>query len=165
MKINDMFPSKYLKASDAESPLTLTISKVTTETMKARDGSEESKPVVFFSEQDKGMVLNKTNARTLSSMYGEETNEWVGKRATLISVEVDAFGELQKALRFKNEPPVADRKTLLSYHQKLFKRAKELGVDDLDTFALEADADEQTIIEVGKSLRIEVNAAEAFLSE
>jgi len=50
MKINDMFPSKYLKASDAESPLTLTISKVTTETMKARDGSEESKPVVFFSE-------------------------------------------------------------------------------------------------------------------
>jgi hypothetical protein len=130
--------------------------------MKNNEGEEEAKPVIYFSEVAKGMVLNRTNANVLTDLYGDQIESWTGQRVTLCAVEVDAFGKLQKALRFRAEAPKVDKKKLLERYQKLFEEARSLKVDELDTFVLPADADENTITDLGKILRQAVDAAKAF---
>ena len=160
--LNDLFPSKYLKAADAEPDLTLTIAKVGKESLKNRDGEEEVKPIVFFTEHEKGMVLNKTNGNVLGDLFGDEVENWTGQRITLCSVDVDAFGKIQKALRFRAEPPKVSRADLMKRYSKLYEEAKTLDVEDLDTFVVEGDTPETTIIEMGKELKALVQAAKAF---
>lgn len=162
MDVNDLFPSKYLKHSDAEPDIIVTISRITQEKMKNNDGKEEQKPVIYFSEQEKGMVLNRTNANTLAELFGSDIGNWTGERVTLTSVEVDAFGKMQKALRFKAAAPKVTREELMKRYQKLFEKAKEVGVDNIESYVIKADAPEATIIELGKELKKAVKAAEVF---
>jgi hypothetical protein len=162
MDVNDLFPSKYLKASDADPALTVTIQRIVQETMKNRDGKEETKPVIFFVEHEKGMVLNRTNAKTLEDLFGTDTDNWISERVVLAAVEVDAFGETKPALRFKKETPAMSRPELVKRYEALYEKARKLKVDDLDTYTIAPDADEATIIELGKELRAKVSAAETF---
>lgn len=101
MKLDELYPSKYLKASDLEGDTTLTIAGVTTESMKTKDGAEEEKPVLLFSDS-KPMVMNVTNARAIQSLYGDETDAWTGKPVTLYTAEVAAFGETTQAIRIRD---------------------------------------------------------------
>jgi hypothetical protein len=160
--LNDLYPSKYLKASDAENDLTVTIAKVLIEKMKDQEGKEESKPVIYFTEQPKGMVLNKTNGNVLSDLFGETIEEWTGHKVTLCAVDVDAFGKIQKALRFRAEAPKVSRADLLKRYSKLFEEGKKLGVEDIDTYAIPADASDATIVELGKALRQTIEAYKTF---
>jgi hypothetical protein len=160
--INTLFPSKYLQAADAENPLNLTILKITQEKMKQRDGTDIDKPVVFFREVPKGMVLNRTNANFLINLYGKDYAQWVGKSVTLGIENITAFGETQAALRFRDEEPKFNHAQLLDRYSKLYERARRAGVEDLDTYIIPADASDATIIEMGKDLKPQVEAAEAF---
>jgi hypothetical protein len=160
--MNDLFPSKYLKAADADPDLILTIARIAKEKMQNQDGEEEVKPVIYFVESEKGMVLNKTNGNALTGMFGETVEEWTGQRVTLAAVDVDAFGKIQKALRFRAKAPKVSRDDLLKRYNKLFAEAGEVGVEDLETFALKSDATDAAIIELGKALRDKVAAAKAF---
>ena len=160
--IDDLFPSKYLKAADAAPDLTLTIAKVGKENLKNRDGEEELKPIVYFADHDKGMVLNKTNGNVLSDLFGPEVEGWTGQRVTLCAVDVDAFGKIQKALRFRAEPPKVSRTDLIKRYSKLYEEAKTLDIDDLDTFVVDGETPELSIIEMGKELKALVQAAKAF---
>lgn len=162
MDVNDLFPSKYLKHTDAEPDIIVTISRITQEKMKNNDGEEEQKPVIYFSEQEKGMVLNRTNANTLAELFGSDIGNWTGERVTLTSVEVDAFGKMQKALRFKAASPKISREELVKRYQKLYEQAKKLEVDHLETYVIAADAPEATIMELGKMLKKAVQAANVF---
>ena len=40
--------------------------------------------MLAFSENDRPLVLNKTNATTLAEIYGPETGEWEGKAIKLV---------------------------------------------------------------------------------
>jgi ethanolamine ammonia-lyase large subunit len=160
--INDLFPSKYLKAADAEPEVTLTIARVSKESMKNKEGKDELKPVIFFQELEKGMVLNKTNAATLTAMYTSTIENWTGQKVVLCAAEVSAFGEMQKALRFRQEAPTVSRTDLLKRYGKLFEEAKKLAVENIETYVLSADASEASIIEIGKELRSKVDAAKQF---
>ena len=160
--VQDLFPSKYLKASDAEIDLVLTIAKVTKEKMQNRDGEEEIKPVISFTESQKSMVLNKTNGDTLAALFGDTIENWTGQKVILCAVDVDAFGKIQKALRFRAEAPVYDRKLLLARYQTLYEKAKTLQIEGLDDFIVNADSPEDAILEAGKQLKALVSAAEAF---
>lgn len=108
-KVSDMFPSKYLKASDAEEPITLTMTVVAWESMKDKDGNSEDKPVLYFKEVEKGMVLNITNAKTISNLYGDEVEAWNGKQIVLHAMDVTAFGETKPALRVSTKKPVSGK--------------------------------------------------------
>jgi hypothetical protein len=100
-----MFPSRYLKAEDLPGTVILTIKNVAWETMHDQDGAEVEKPVVYFDENPKALVLNKTNADTLSHLYGNESDNWNGERVTLMTVKVSAFGKVVDGLRFDNKTP------------------------------------------------------------
>jgi hypothetical protein len=111
MKINEAFPSKYLKASDAEDgDLVLTIVRVKMETI-GQGAKAEQKPVVYFKEVEKGMVLNKTNAKMIEKIAkSDDTDDWPGIAVRVIATEVEFQGDLVMSLRVR-EPQRVKGKT------------------------------------------------------
>jgi hypothetical protein len=133
MKLNDAFPSTYLKAEDFTDgeEKELTITKLTIEEMTARDQSKEQKPVLHFKEVDKSIVVNATNWKRIVTVTGaEDSDNWVGKKVTLYTEIVDAFGEMKPAIRVK----------LITAKQAavdaFWSKARELGYSREDGLAL-----------------------------
>jgi len=123
MKLNEMFPSNLLKAqdvTDAGGEMPLTISKIEMKEFDGDNGSKERKPIIFFANE-KQMVCNKTNGTTLGEMFGNETDDWLGKEITLIVQSVDFAGKSTPAIRIKN----LNSKDILI--QEYWKKARELG--------------------------------------
>lgn len=97
MNINESFPSKYLKASDVpEEGLTVVIVRVGQEEI-GKD--KDIRPVLYFDGEEKGIVLNKTNATNISKLYGYETEDWTGKKVQLGTAWVDFQGQSVEAIR------------------------------------------------------------------
>ena len=109
MNINEAFPSKYLKADVdilPDVPVHLTITGVEIENVGSAS-KQETKPVLSFKETKKGLVLNKTNATTISKLYGPDTDAWTGKRITLLWKEVEFQGEMTPGIRVSLRAPAA----------------------------------------------------------
>jgi len=166
MKMSEMFPSKYLKAGDLEGDTVLTIAGVVKETMKGRDGSQdEEKNVLLFSDS-KPMVLNVTNGHAIESLYGDESDDWIGKKVTLYVAEVYAYGENTQALRVRDAnymkrktATVAPRAKVVSEWNELAKRAKAEGKEAISAkFRPTPEADVSAIAVAVKSLRAALNA-------
>lgn len=105
MRMNDAFPSKYLKAEDLEEgDLIVTISDCRFEEFTdPKTKRPDNKPVLYFEEEDvKPMVLNKTNYRSISTNLGsDDTETWLGKRVALFATEVESFGEMTLGIRVR----------------------------------------------------------------
>jgi hypothetical protein len=100
VNINAAFPSTYIKASDLDGKtVTVTIREVKIEQIgRERD----SKPVLYFDGKEKGLVLNKTNARKIASIAGDaDTENWTGVRIAIFPTEVEFSGEMVEAIRVK----------------------------------------------------------------
>jgi hypothetical protein len=106
MKMSDIFPSKYVKAADLNGrTVTLTIKGLAVEEMLNHSNEKERKPVLYFQKATKGFVLNRTNAMTIASLYGDESDDWTGKRISIYPTRVKAFGQMQDAIRVREEIP------------------------------------------------------------
>ncbi len=80
MNVNDMFPSKYLKADDIQADTPVVISHLVYEMV-----AEESKPVLYFQGCVKGMILNKTNTTSIAQAHNmPETDRWSGLQMLLV---------------------------------------------------------------------------------
>jgi hypothetical protein len=102
MKLNEIFPSRYVKAEDLDHDVEVVIERVALEDFEDPQTKKQSKkPVCYFQGARKGLILNKTNANLIGRLYGEETDEWVGKTVTLTVVDVEAFGDIVSAIRVK----------------------------------------------------------------
>lgn len=105
MNVNDLFPSKYLKAHDlGGKAYTLTIRTVTLEDV-GHGAEKESKLAIAFEKATKLMLVNRTNAMIIASLYGPETDQWKGKAVVVYSARVKAFGAWHDALRIKEQIP------------------------------------------------------------
>lgn len=83
MNIRELKKSKYLKKEDCEPPLQLTMNEVRLEDVGA-DGGQDERHVLYFQEEEKGMVLNSTNGQLIADITGsEESSEWAGKKIEL----------------------------------------------------------------------------------
>jgi len=86
--------------------LTLTIKAVKTEKVQGTSGRSEDCMVIYFEELDKGMICNKTNAKTITKIHNTPyLEEWPGKRIVLGTEKVSAFGETTDALRVRAFKP------------------------------------------------------------
>lgn len=111
MKVNLMFPNRYLKADDLDKDYTLTIADVTGEDLQQQDGTKKGAFLVYFKEtassakkngtDEKRLVLNKTNAKAIASLHGNETDNWIGKKITLHATTCRAFGKTVDCVRVK----------------------------------------------------------------
>jgi hypothetical protein len=102
---DELFPSPYLKHDDLGSEdKILTISSFDFEPVGE---DNEMKGTLYFNEvEDKKLVLNKTNASTISDIYGKRIEDWVGKRIALYKTEVPFAGKMVIAIRVRIDPPV-----------------------------------------------------------
>lgn len=97
MNINEAFPSKYLKASDLQGGTpTVTIDRVEMEMM-----GDDRKMVVYFHGKQKGLVTNKTNANNIATLYGDDTDDWIGQKIMLVEAMVDFQGKSVPAIRIR----------------------------------------------------------------
>ena len=66
------------------------------------------KAILKFEKAEKGLILNKTNARKITALYGEEMNDWIGKQIILASEDVEYQGQMTKGIRVQSEKQMAD---------------------------------------------------------
>ena len=101
-----MFDSEYIASWDLDDDTTLTIEKVVAGEVGGHQGNEKQKrPIMYFEGAKKGMVVNKTNAKTVAGLYGNDTEAWIGKKITLYVGECEAFGEVMSCLRVRPVVP------------------------------------------------------------
>ena len=84
---------------------TVTIKEVKQEIVKNQNGSEEC-TVVYFEEDIKPLILNKTNAEMIAKVWGTPfIEDWKGLQIILKVKKVSAFGEMVDAVRVANTRP------------------------------------------------------------
>lgn len=99
MNINEAFPTKYLKAGDLQNRRhTLTIGNVVME-----EGID--KPIIYFQGAQKGMAVNKTNAMMIAQLYGDNTDNWIGRQIELYTAQVLFEGKFVPAIRVQAPQP------------------------------------------------------------
>lgn len=100
MNIDSAFPSQYLKASDLKGAQpVVTIDRVEFEPVGK---NKEMKPILYFTGKEKGLVLNRTNAKTIINLAGTaETDEWAGFAIKLYATTVEFAGDSVEAIRIK----------------------------------------------------------------
>jgi hypothetical protein len=103
-----MFKSDYVTALElGDKTPTLTIEDVRIVKLEGEDGTSKDRGVVYFKETKRGWVLAKTNALCLSSMFGDDTNDWKGKHVTLFSQMVQVGKEKKPGIRVLGSPDIA----------------------------------------------------------
>ncbi len=109
MKMNDVFPSKYLKAEDLNEDETrvLTIKHVELESLGQGEEADR-KPVAYFVEEAKGLALNKTNFSIISKVLNEpDSDNWGGKRIAIHVMDVQFKNDIVQAIRVKTRAPAS----------------------------------------------------------
>lgn len=119
MDVRLLYPSLYLAAADLQGKdAILTIRRIDVEELKTERGPEK-KPVVRFEEtrakaekagtpdKEKRWVMNKTCALVIASLYGNEIENWKGKRITLYPTKATAFGKTVDCIRVRDTAPAA----------------------------------------------------------
>jgi hypothetical protein len=97
VNINEEFPSKYLKSADLKGKMArLQIAHVDSEEI-----GKDRKLVAYFRGKERGMVLNKTNAKTIAEAFGDETDNWTGADIEVFSMKVDYQGRMVDGLRVR----------------------------------------------------------------
>ena len=97
----------------------------------------ERKLVVYFTNAQKGLVLNKTNASTLVSVWSDETDEWRGRWLEAFTVPVTFNGRTYDGVRVRPvventtalmvDPPEKPQGVPASQTKAAMKHAQEIG--------------------------------------
>lgn len=95
MKISQEFPSKYIKADDLQNREV----RVVMQNCEREKIGDDTKPVLYFKGKEKGLVLNKTNAGTISAAYGDDTEDWFDQPLILFSIMTGFQGKIGPAVR------------------------------------------------------------------
>jgi hypothetical protein len=102
LRASDFDRSKYLRAADLEEEARFKIKSVTEEVV-GQGVNRENKLVLWFSNDQRGLVLNKTNIRILAPILGDDTREWAGAIITVYPTTTEMQGKIVPCLRVK--PP------------------------------------------------------------
>ena len=103
MKISQRFEDRYLRAEDLSDPIVVTINSVDEVTI-----GDDERIIIEFSDCEKLLPLNKTNALNLAEMLGDDTDDWSGKRIEVYKEKVMFQGKRVPAVRVR-EPKQAQK--------------------------------------------------------
>jgi hypothetical protein len=123
--------SRYFKAADMQAPKKLRIKNVTPEEIGQ---DKEKKLVVWFDNDPRGLVLNKTNNRTLRPAFGDDCAGWKGKIIVLYPTTDEFRGRMVPVLRVRIPPPKEGNEQAVAARPKppVPSPDTELLDDDLD---------------------------------
>lgn len=106
MLISEAFPSEFLKAADLHDRQ----HTVVMHHVEIREVGDATKPVLFFDNRNKGLVLNKVNSNNIALVYGDETDGWAGQELLIYPTMTDYQGRSVPAIRVK-APKLQARQT------------------------------------------------------
>jgi hypothetical protein len=96
----------YIGAYMVQSDLTVRITSVVREVVKGENGKSEECTVAHL-EGTKPLILNRTNSKTITRIYGTPfIEDWVGKWITLFPTTTKVAGETVECLRIRPTKPV-----------------------------------------------------------
>lgn len=101
MKLSQAFPSSWISVEDVKTPQTLTIYSCEIEEVGP---DKEPKLVISFTEREQKLIVNKTNATTISTLHGDDTDDWIGKTITLYRSTANFGGKTMPAIRVDDRP-------------------------------------------------------------
>lgn len=104
MRVSEAFPSDFLKAADLQG----NNAKVVMSHVEMKEIGDDRKPVLYFKGKEKGLVLNKTNANNIATVYGDDMDDWTGNEIVLFPAMVDFQGKTVEAVRVR-APTAKDR--------------------------------------------------------
>jgi hypothetical protein len=97
MNIDEAFPSKYVKSSDLKGrEITVIIERADIEKV-----GDDRKLVLYFQNKEKGLICNKTNATMIADLYGNDTDQWIGREIVLHPARVMFQQRMVDAVRVK----------------------------------------------------------------
>jgi hypothetical protein len=103
-------PSQYIQNFELKGEEhTLTIRNVVGGEVEGEDGKKAKKPIVYFRDWPKPLVIGKRVAKVIVDMYGTDPEGWVGKRITIYPTREKGFGEMQDVVRVRKGVPRAPR--------------------------------------------------------
>ena len=108
--------SDYIGAWDFEQgqEIVLTIDRVSREQVAGEDGKKQNCLVAHFKEKVKPMIINATNAKTITKVYKTPyIEEWSGRAIKIYVAQVKAFGDYVDALRIRPEIPAVKKVSLV----------------------------------------------------
>jgi len=103
VNINQLRESKYLKKEDCDTGILVTIKSLKEQNVAKEDQPAEMKHVLYFEEEEKGLVLNSTNAQLIAAITkSEETDDWDGKQIVLFNdPSVSYAGKITGGIRVR----------------------------------------------------------------
>ena len=93
-----------MKAADLDKERKFRIKSATDEVVGMGD-DKEHRLVLWFTNDERGLILNRTNIRTLRETFGDVVDSWVGKIIVIYPTSVDFRGKQMPALRVRIPPP------------------------------------------------------------
>jgi hypothetical protein len=96
--------SRFFKAADLQQEKKLRIKSVTEEMIGAGKDKDQ-KLVVWFTNDERGLVLNRINNRTIRGAYGDAVDGWAGKVIAVFPTMAEFRGKMGPALRVRIIPP------------------------------------------------------------
>jgi hypothetical protein len=99
--------SKYFKAADLTTEKKLKI-KSATEELIGQGADQKKMLVVWFTNDERGLPLNRVNNRTIRGAFGDDTSGWPNKIIIAFPTMVEFRGKMTPGLRVRIPPPKGD---------------------------------------------------------
>jgi hypothetical protein len=106
-----MFDNKYLGNWDLprDRDVVVEIESVSAGELKSARGTDK-KPIVKFVGKEKGLALNKTNAKIIAAMYGNHTRDWRGKLIALHVTQTSSPDGMVDCIRVRPKKPTRQQR-------------------------------------------------------
>lgn len=110
VRVSEHYSGNWVKAEDlGGQDVTVEIEDVTVEEIEDEEsGKTKTQIALHFVGMKKQLGLNKTNALTISGLYGDETDEWIGCFVTLFPTRTQLKGKPVDCIRIRDEIPEVD---------------------------------------------------------
>ena len=139
--------SKWLNADTTPAERRFRIKSVTEEEVGIGK-DKERKLVVWFTNDARGLVLNRVNNRTIRGIFGDNCESWTGKIIIAFPTMAEFRGEMKPALRVRIPPPKQAANG---------QSTKDDGIPDILRRAPAIKADQIKPAEIDDDLNDEIN--------
>ena len=132
--------SRYFKAADMPTEKKLRIKDVTEEEI-GMGKDKERKLCVWFTNDARGLVLNRTNNRTLRGAFGDACDGWKGKIVFVFPTQDDFRGRMVPVLRVRIPPPkqAAGNRQLDDGIPEILRRAPATKAEQINPAEIDDD--------------------------